>query len=254
MTQAIVAKETAPPANFTSDHVELIKNTVCKGSTDQELDLFLYTANQIGLNPLMGQIHAVKRFDKSVGREVMSIQIGVDGYRLIAERTGKYAPGRDTAFSYDKNGRLISARAFVKKLTQDGTWHEVSAIAFYGECVQTNREGRPTMLWHSKPHVMLEKCAEVAALRKAFPHETVVASAAEEVPTLPVEEALDSQENSSDTPITKQQLKEILEQIGAEPETLDKLLKWAGIQRLDELPSSKYSAALKCVEMRKAKG
>lgn len=143
---------------FSNEKIELIKATCCKGATDTELEMFLHACQRTGLDPMLKQIHAVKRFDKSQNREVMSIQVGIDGYRLIAERTGRYAPGKDTEYQYDKGGHLLSAKAFVKKQTNDGTWHEVGATAFFNEQVQTSREGRPTMIWGQMPHVMLAKC------------------------------------------------------------------------------------------------
>jgi hypothetical protein len=99
----------------------------------------------------------------------MSIQTGIDGYRLIAERTGKYSPGKEPVFQYDQNNKLRSATAFVKKMTDDGTWHEVAATAFFHEYCQKKKDGSPTQFWLNMGHTMIAKCAEALALRKAFP-------------------------------------------------------------------------------------
>jgi len=151
--------------------LDLIARTICKGATPDELQLFIHACKRTGLDPFMRQIFAVKRWDSALKREVMTIQTGIDGYRLIADRTGRYAPGRDIEFGYDKNDNLKWAKAFVKKMTPDGQWHEISATAFWNEYVQTTREGKPTVFWHHKGHIMLGKCAEALALRKAFPAE-----------------------------------------------------------------------------------
>lgn len=148
--------------------VALIKQMFCKGLTDVEADVFALTCQRTGLDPYTGQIYAVKRWDAQLGKEVMSIQTGIAGYRLIAERTGCYAPGREPTFTYDKNGHLISATAYVKKLTKDGTWHEVAATAFYSEYVQKKKDGTPTKFWANMPHSQTAKCAESLALRRAF--------------------------------------------------------------------------------------
>lgn len=153
------------------DKIDLIKRTVCKGATNDELDLFIMACKKTGLDPFMRQIFAVKRWDSSVKREVMTMQTGIDGYRLIADRTGRYAPGRDTEFGYDENNKLLWAKAFVKKMTPDGTWHEISAIAFWDEYAQKKKDGTPTQFWATKGHIMLAKCAEALALRKTFPAE-----------------------------------------------------------------------------------
>ena len=155
--------------DFGREKVELLKRTVCKDASDSELELFVHVCKRTGLDPFARQIHAVKRWQD--GREVMTIQTGIDGYRLIADRTGKYSPGREPSFGYDAEGRLISATAYVKKQTADGTWHEVSATAHYDEYVGLKKDGSANMMWRTKPHIMLSKCAEALTLRRAFPAE-----------------------------------------------------------------------------------
>ena len=162
-------KTGVPALTFTPEQIELIKRTVCKGATDDEFALFLYTATRLGLNPLAHQIHAVKRYDSASGREVMAIQTGIDGYRLNADRTGKYAPGREPSFVYEGKN-VVSATAYVKKLV-GGTWHEVAATAHMSEYAAKKKDGTLTNMWATKPHIMLAKCAEALALRRAFPAE-----------------------------------------------------------------------------------
>ncbi|HXJ42478.1 MAG TPA: phage recombination protein Bet [Bryobacteraceae bacterium] len=149
--------------------IDLIKRTICAGATNDELALFISQCKRTGLDPFAKQIHAVKRWDARVKREVMQVQIGIDGFRLIADRTERYVPGREPLFAYE-NGQLLSATAFVKVWRRDG-WHEVPATAMYAEYVQTNREGQPNSMWTKMPHSQLAKCAEALALRKAFPAE-----------------------------------------------------------------------------------
>ncbi len=153
---------------FTPDKIQLLKNTICPKSTDNELELFMYVCRKLGLDPFLKQIHPVKRWNSALKAESMTIQVGIDGYRLIAERTGKYAPGKSPDFEY-KNEKVYSSTAYVKKFA-GGTWHDISATAYYDEYVCTNKDGTPMAMWR-KPHIMLAKCAEALALRKAFPGE-----------------------------------------------------------------------------------
>ncbi len=153
---------------YTDDQINLIKNTVCKGATDAELELFLYTCHRTGLDPLVKQIYAIKR--KSGNSYIMTIQTSIDGLRAIAERTKKYAPGQATIFQYGERDQIVSATAFVKKQTEDGTWHEVGVTAFFEEYAQ-RFNGELTKFWKQFPSVMISKCAEALALRKCFPFE-----------------------------------------------------------------------------------
>ena len=155
---------------FTREEVELVKDQVCRGATDAELKLFLRAAKHFGLDPLARQIHALKRWNSDLNREVMTPQVGIDGFRLVAERTGRYAPGPRPVFTYDDQHRLLSCVASVKKYVQN-EWHIVEGEAFWEEYVARKKNGDPNRMWSEKPHVMLGKCAEAAALRKAFPAE-----------------------------------------------------------------------------------
>lgn len=163
---------------FEREKVELIKSQIAKDASDSELALFLYTAQRVGLDPLARQIYCIMRKDRGV--EKMTIQTGIDGYRLIADRTGNYAPGRANTFEYDESGRLVSATAYVMKYVR-GTWLEVSATAYWDEYVATFKDGNPMGLWGTKPRVMLGKCAEALALRRAFPAELSGIYTAEEM-------------------------------------------------------------------------
>lgn len=167
---APVAMTAAPQISFSAEQVQLIKNTIAKGASDDELSLFMNIAKRTGLDPFARQIFYIKRWDASAGREVGQPQTSIDGYRLIAERTGCYCPGRDPEFSLGIDGFLLSATAFIKKWVR-GEWHEISATAYWDEYAQKKKDGSLTPMWHRMPRTMLAKCAESLALRKAFPAE-----------------------------------------------------------------------------------
>lgn len=165
---------TVTHGNFNSNQIEILKNSICKGLSNEEFQVFLMACAKTQLDPFMRQIYAVKRkcrkSDGSWG-ETMTIQTGIDGYRLIAERTDRYAPGPEPTYVYDQNGNLLSATAYIKKQTKDGTWHVVSSSAYIDEYCQRTRDGQPMGMWANMARTMLAKCAEAQALRKAFPAE-----------------------------------------------------------------------------------
>ena len=185
------------PNHFDNKQIEILKNSICKGVSNDEFEVFLMACKKTQLDPFMKQIYAVKRKSKrpdgSWG-ETMTIQTGIDGYRLIAERTGCYAPGPEPTYSYDSEGRLISASSYIKKQTRDGTWHTVSASAYVDEYMQTivdrqSGEKKPSGMWGNMPRTMLAKCAEAQALRKAFPAEMSGVYTKEEMLQADIEDA-----------------------------------------------------------------
>lgn len=152
------------------EFLDLLKNHFGKELTTAELELFGMICKRTRLDPFIKQIYPVKRKNKQGDgsfKEVMVIQVGIDGFRSIAESTGCYAPGKEPSYVYDKEGRILSATAHIKKMTPDKTWHEVSATAFMAEY-----KPKYGNFWDNMPHLMLAKCAEALAIRKAFPAKT----------------------------------------------------------------------------------
>ncbi len=173
------------PDLFTQGQREFIKRTIARGATDDELALFEIVCRRTGLNPFVRQIYAIKRneFDPDLNdgkggwTKKMAIQTGIDGYRLIAERTGRY-DGQEGPYWCDDTGEwrdvwLADGHPSAAKVVvyKTGASHGFAGVATYDQYCQTKKGGDPNAMWAKMPALMLAKCAEALALRKAFPQE-----------------------------------------------------------------------------------
>jgi phage recombination protein Bet len=150
---------------------------VARDTTPDELRLFLYTCQRTGLDPLARQIHAIKRWSSEAGREVMAIQTGIDGFRLIAERSGKYAGqlgpwwcGEDGEWRDVWTVTTPPAAAKVGIVRSDFK-EPLFAVARFSAYASKKKDGTLTAMWVRMPDVMIAKVAEALGLRRAFPHE-----------------------------------------------------------------------------------
>lgn len=166
-----------PPAlaRYSPDDLELIRRFVAPSSTDHELSFFLEYAQARGLNPFEGEVVGVSRWSAKEKRPVMTIQTTVRGERTLAERTGLYG-GQDPPEWCGPDGRWVEvwldlekppAAARVAVYRKDWARPAVG-VARYASYVQVNKDKCPVGLWLTAPDLMLAKCAEAAALRKAF--------------------------------------------------------------------------------------
>lgn len=248
MTQTDMAVVPAKPVSaavlWSYDERTLIKDQIAKGCTDLELELFAKVCQRTGLDPFARQIYAIKRGDK------MTIQTGIDGYRLSAARSGDYAGSDDVEFDTEDAEHPNWARATVYRIVH-GQRAPFTAKARWSEYHQEDSKGNLTSMWKKFPYLMLGKCAEALALRKAFPAElsgmytdeemsqadtTVVEGTAREVP---------QQENHTATtqraiPAPKPTLKQLQDRIEDLRKDLD--ISKPGLIAWCSDPSRRYSS------------
>lgn len=143
------------------------------------IEKFMHVSQTTGLDPLTRQIYCIGRSGKN-GVD-WSIQTSIDGFRVIAERSGHYAGQDDAEWFSEKTGGWTDvwipsihgaypAAARVRVYRNDWT-RPASGVANWDAYAQTTFKGELTSMWAKMGPLMLAKCAEALALRKAFPQD-----------------------------------------------------------------------------------
>lgn len=156
---------------FTAAQIEALG---LQQATRGEAMVFLHTCQRTGLDPAARQIYAIwrKTWDPEAGAKVprMTVQTGIDGYRLIADRTGLYAGNEVTGMGpVSAEGWPEWVEVTVYKIV-GGQSMPFKARAYWSEYAQFYN-GKPSDMWGRMPRNQLSKCAEALALRKAFPQD-----------------------------------------------------------------------------------
>lgn len=143
--------------DFSSAEVKLIRDTIAPNATEKEFELFIYRCKNMGLDPLKpGQIFFIK-----YGTGPGTIVVGREGFRVRASKTGKHTGTKVGTIRGEKN-EVIGAWCEVYR----SDWqHPARAEVFLSE-YNTGKSQ-----WAKMPITMIQKVAEAAALRMAFPDE-----------------------------------------------------------------------------------
>lgn len=182
MKNEITVKQEASVNFFSDEQVELLKRTIAKDATRDELDLFVNQCKRTGLDPFTRQIYFIK--DK--GGKV-TICSSIDGLRLVAERTEKYQ-GQTKAEWCGEDGQWkdiwldkqppSASRVGVYKANFKEPLYAVAIFDEYAGRYQWDdsrngkyKKGDLTHMWAKMPSLMIAKVAEALALRKAFPND-----------------------------------------------------------------------------------
>lgn len=186
-----VRQDAAPLVTFTPAQLALMKRTIAENATDDEFALFVGQAKRTALDPFTRQIYFIKgkkRRDGTDGK--VSIVVSIDGFRLIAERSGKYRGQVPTQWCGD-DGVWVDVWLEVEPpsaarvgVLRSGFDQPLYAVAVFREVAKYEDEWvgqdgnrRKTgnkilsQQWFTQPAHMLAKVAEALALRKAFPND-----------------------------------------------------------------------------------
>lgn len=152
-----------------------------------DLALFLHTAQRTGLDPFSRQIYMIGRWDGKLQGNRYTIQVSIDGLRIIAQRSNEYAGqtppmwcGADGVWKDVWLGKTPPVAAKVG-VYRKGFAEALMAVARLDSYMPMTKDGRPMGMWSTMPDVMLAKVAESLALRKAFPNDLSGLYSAEEM-------------------------------------------------------------------------
>jgi phage recombination protein Bet len=165
--KALIQISAQAPLDYqSSDVLRTLKETVAKGATDAEFRIFLEHCKGTKLNPFKREVWFVKT------NQGVQIMTGINGFYAIANSNPAF-DGIESECIADERGQLLKA---VAKVWRKDRSRPTVAEAYFAEY------GKPYGNWKTMPRVMLIKCAESMAIRKAFPQELNGLYSEEEMP------------------------------------------------------------------------
>jgi phage recombination protein Bet len=158
---------------------KVIKETVYPGASDESA-LMVYDYCKVrNLDVLKHPVHIVPIYDSKKKCMVDTVWQGISELRTTAMRTGQYAGCDETIYGDDVTEKFGNIEITYPEWAQVTVYRMVAGqrVPFHGgkvrwkETVSTTKDGVPNSMWRQRPYGQIEKCAEAAALRKAFPEE-----------------------------------------------------------------------------------
>ena len=167
----------AGQSTWTDDQRAALGQLGLTEAPEGDLKVFMHYCQRTGLDPFAKQIYMIKRYDSQTRGDKWTIQAAIEGLRLVGERHPQYAGqtepewcGEDGVWRDVWLSKDVPAAARVKVIRRDWDLPAVGVVHF-NEFAQTKNNGELTYMWKTKAAHMLAKCAEAAAMRKAFPND-----------------------------------------------------------------------------------
>lgn len=158
--------EIAPIQTFwTDEQLSALRQLGLANAPMGDLQVFFHQAKKTGLDPFARQIYMIERGGR------FGIQSSIDGLRIVAQRSGEYA-GQAGPFWCGKDGvwRDVWLEPTPPVAAKVGVYRQGFSEPLYA-VAKWDSYSLSSPIWKKMPDLMLAKCAEALALRKAFPND-----------------------------------------------------------------------------------
>jgi phage recombination protein Bet len=189
MSAITTTSQSSITQHFNTEQLKVLKQQIAPKCSDTELDYFIEVCKQTNLSPFTREIYAISRetWNPETQRKEpkMSIQVSIDGLRKRAANSGYY--DGSTTFWCGEDGKWLEVwlkstppAAAKTVVYRKGCGQPFTAVARF-DAYKQDFKGKLSGLWEKMPDIMIGKCSEALALRKAFPEQTAGLYASEEM-------------------------------------------------------------------------
>jgi RecT family len=168
------------PWELSVEQITILKNSIAKGASDDELKFCLEVARRYRLDPFKGQIWFIPRWDKnaengngSKGRNVWVPQVSIYGKLHIAARDhadyGSLSlPEYGPMITLDVEGHKLQGPEWARvKVWKKGLSEPTVGEAYFEEYCPKRWEN--TLFWRTMARRMIAKCAKSQGVSEAYP-------------------------------------------------------------------------------------
>jgi phage recombination protein Bet len=184
-----ISTQSSITQHFNPEQLKVLQEQLAPKCSPSELQYFIEVCKITGLSPFTREIYAISReaWNPETQRKEpkMSIQVSIDGLRKRAANSGYY--DGSTTFWCGEDGKWLEVwlkstppSAAKTVVYRKGCGQPFTAVARF-DAYKQDFKGKLSGLWEKMPDIMIGKCSEALALRKAFPEQTAGLYASEEM-------------------------------------------------------------------------
>jgi phage recombination protein Bet len=188
--------------------IVLTEVTFPNAASERSIEMALAYCKVRNLDVFKRPVHIVQVYDPVAMRTIDTVWPGISELRTTAMRTGQFAGFDQTEFGPRREEWLGDVEIRFPEWARCTVYRIVAGarVAFVGpKVVWIETYGMadmdvvsPNAVWRRRPKGQLEKCAEAAALRRAFPEELGSEYAAEEIDGRTISPRVENRSSATD--------------------------------------------------------